>query len=105
MDCVGKSTALDDENEQVDASGVGEVDHQAIKISNSFRAIDSTAAMFPQTSRVVKIIRISKALNWVDSGFERFPKRTIADLCLVAPKNHIDDAAFSSACFTKHDDV
>jgi hypothetical protein len=41
----------------------------------------------------------------IDSAFERYPTRTIADFGFVAPKNQVNDAAFSSACFTKDDDV
>jgi hypothetical protein len=53
----------------------------------------------------VKNVSLSVDLNWINSGPERFPESAIADLSLVAAKNQVDDATFSSARFTKDDDV
>jgi hypothetical protein len=76
-----------------------------MEITNSFGAFDSTTAMFSQADCVVKVVSLSIELEWIDSAFECFAKRSIADLRLIAPKNHVDYATFSSSCFTEDDDV
>jgi len=101
----GKSTSPHDEDEQIDTSGVRQIGHQAMKISNSFCAINSTAAMFSETDSVVKIVNLSTDLDWIDSASERFPKQTIAHLGFVTTKDHVDDATFSRSRFTKDDNI
>jgi hypothetical protein len=61
--------------------------------------------MFSQTDCVVKVVSLSIDLDWIGGASKRLPKSAIADLGLVAPKNQVDDATFSSSRFAKDNDV
>jgi len=53
----------------------------------------------------MKIVSLSIDLDWVDSVLKWQSKLTILGDGLIAAKNHCDNATFSSARFTKDDDV
>jgi hypothetical protein len=90
--------ARDDVNQQADTFSIGQVGHQAIKKSSGCGPSDATS----ETDCVVKIVSLPLYLDWIDSI-----RRRMCDVLfgLVAPKNHVDDATFSNACFTEEDDI